>query len=175
MASAGAYDEWDDAGMAFTDEECSGYRPKVFAEKRVSAIGEAILVLMRREAIEGLPMPEWWHEVRQGLERIASWYCVSQEIPALALALPPSSSQEFKKLAAAAQKLDAESFVGQYLADAEANMRYVVTLGRRCMGNAKMSGWKKTDGKASNKLANCVMKERNFGEKIRGTLTARIG
>lgn len=136
-----------------------------------------VRVLKRREGIPDMTKPEWWKQVQAGVERVISWYCVAMQLPhpEELLALPPLSSQDYKELTKEAQLIPEQDWLKGYQAQVEANMRHVVTLGRRCIGNSKVSGWKKEDGSYSNKLANCLMKEVTLGQRLEESLMARKG
>ena len=86
------------------------------------------------------------------------WYCKAMYLDGpteqeLGDVLPKPQSAAGKALALAAVGLTAEKWVGQWGADAEAEMRYVVTIGRRASASCK---WDRLTDKASNRLANCV-------------------
>ena len=162
MATATSYDEWDDAGLAFTEALCQEYRPQKWAEEHVAQLAASIRILKRKVDLPDIEKPEWWKKALSVMERNASWYCVAMEIPALEAedaAAPGPQTKAGKAITMAAQALEPRDFLTDLQASAEANMRYVVSIGRRCMGNRTVSGWVKMDGKFSNKLANCVMKE----------------
>lgn len=177
MARAKAYDEYEDAGLAFSVEELALYRPQKWAEQRVLELREMILVLKRRELLPEMPKPEWWKGVRKRCEQLASWYCVALEVPALAeddVALPPPTSHAGKRLAkSAAGVVDGQVWLDEARVSSEASLKYVVTLGRRCQGNPSTSGWKLAEGKQSNKLANCIVKELYALDRLQSQLDAR--
>lgn len=180
MATAASYDQWADAGMAFTDEELKAYGPGLWAEERVKEVLDRWAVAHRKAGLPGIEAPKWWEDVSKKMLDVVSWYCVALALPgidreALRDGLPTPSSAEGKALTKRALDATPDGFLGSWSADAEAQMRYVVTIGRACWMAKGTSGWKKATNKESNRLANCLMKEINLTQRLDQTLSSRSG
>lgn len=173
MASASAYDHWDDPGLAFTEEDLASHDPQKVAEVRVAALLHRFQVAKRRAELPDLEKPQWWAEVSKRLLDVVTWYCVALEIPGInreaAQELPPASSQEGKALTKEALNATPSDWLAEWAEEAESSARYAVTLGRRCIGK----GWPKRNRSLSNKMANCFTKELNLIQKFESMLVSR--
>lgn len=167
MAKASVYDTYEDVGMAFTDQEVAEWSPKAWAEDRVLFLIQQARILHRRSTIPQISKPAWSEASAKRLLDVAAWYCRAMELEGISreemLDLPEPRSAEGRKLTTMAQECEPEDWVGSMAAEAEAAMRKVVTMGRRA---SSRKDWKKADGKASNRLANCVMKEINLADHL---------
>lgn len=173
MARAAAYDQYEDPGMAFSSQELADYLPGSWAEERVYKLLEIVSLAKRRSEIPGTN-PEWWKEVAKSIPPLMRWYCIAIEIDSLAAAeyeLPDPRSKAGKVLTHTAQSLTERGFLANWQTDAEASMRYVVTIGRRAQGASK--AWGKSEGRLSNKLANCVQRELSLCAKLEQGLDSR--
>lgn len=176
MATATSYDEWEDVGLAFTAEEVASYDPQKWAEDRVTYLVEKARVIQRRSTIPGLGKQVWCEEAAKRLLDVAAWYCRALEIPGIvreeALDLPSAKTADGRKLTSLAQAAEPENWLGALAAEGEVAMRYVVTVGRRA---SSRPDWKRAQGKQSNKLANCVMKEINVAAHLEAQLISHSG
>lgn len=156
VATANAYDEWNDVGMAFSNTTVAEYNPQAWALERVKEVQEKVMIVRRRTELD-LPRPVWWKDAHRRLSYVFTWYPRAMEFPREELPeLPDRKTREGKHYTALATALTEEDWLAEWTVDAEDALRYVVTIGRRCIGR---SGWTKKDSKASNKLANCVKNE----------------
>lgn len=168
MATARLYDQWEDAGMAFTEEDLESYSPQRWAEQRIEKMmGRYVVVCRRAELAED--KPQWWKDFASGIKKVVGWYCVAMELPKMEMDSASASLTAGKRLTAQARDLTPEVALGVWQTDAEAAMRHVVTLGRRCAGR----GWKKGERSLSNKLANCVMREHTLAAKLERQLASK--
>jgi len=164
MATAAAYDEWEDVGVSFSEEDLRNYRPGDWASERVARLLKVGVVLLRREDLPDMPKPGWTKKARQAvLQRMITWYCQALDVPCPEISpdelrVDPKSS-EGKAITKAALELKPADIIGLLRGEAEAGMRHVVTIGRRCASQKSVSGWKKADGSYSNKLANAIQVE----------------
>jgi hypothetical protein len=161
MATAKAYYEWEDVGLAFSDNELASYDPFWFAQKRVDAMAEHLLIVERKLTL-AIPM-SIWVQAKVFLVQDINWIttptvALGTESP-LPLKLPDPKSKEGKALMVRCNELEPKDWVGLWYKDARNAMRHLVTIGRRCNTQRSVSGWKQEDKKASNRLANSVMKE----------------
>lgn len=173
MATAYAYDSWEDPGLAFTDEEVANYDPWKLADARRDYLLSMWAVVHRRSELK-IEAAEWWRKAAAKILDVTSWYCVSCEIPAfdraaLAEGLPPASSSQGKALTKQALDQTPEGFLGEWQASSEACMRYAVTLGRRAVGSRRGRNLKRI----SNKLANSINKEMSTANYLQKLLEAR--
>jgi len=176
MATASSYDEWEDVGMAFSEETVAEWSPKEWAEGRVTYLVQQARIMQRRSTIQGLGKQVWCEDAAKRLLDVAAWYCRAMEIPGInreeALELPSPKTADGRKLTSAAQAAEPENWLGALAAGGEAAMGFVVTLGRRA---SSRPDWKRADGKLSNKLANCVMKEINVAAHLESQLISHSG
>lgn len=168
MANAKAYDSYEDVGMAFSDDDCAAYDPEVWATERVTYLREGELLLRRRTELD-LSNPKWWQAQHVRLKNLIRWYCVALVLPLEEDEdLPAPTSAAGKRITAKAVSLEEAGFVGEWQANAEAALRYVVTIGRR-----SSKDWPKSMRSQSNKLANCVVREVNICQLAESELDAR--
>lgn len=171
MATAKAYDPYEDAGLAFSDTDVAEYSPKAWADERVGELMERHALMQRRYDIPRLESPEWWAQGAALLRSKIGWYCIRMELVAPAeedWELPSPMSKAGKALTVAAQSVTPEDFLGSWRAEVESALRYVVTIGRRASGR-----WDKAMKKKSNQLANCVHTEILACDKLEVALQSR--
>lgn len=175
MATAEAYDQYDDPGMAFTDEQCAAYDPKAVAAVRVNALQNYAPLALRRSQLG--EKAKWWEKVHAKILDVMSWYCVVAEIPGIDRELMhklPTDDKELRKLTVDARNLGTEEeFVVRWHGEAVAEMMQHVTLGRRCSLSKKMSGWGKKERSLSNRVANAITKEISTIERLTEMLASR--
>lgn len=160
MATAIAYNQWEDPGLSFTEEEVEAFNPQELGKLRLDYVLSLWAVAHRRADLPGTDKPVWWRSAEKMVFSVGRWYCMALELPgldkeALTLALPSSQTAEGKKLAKAVVNAEPEEWLGEWIANAEACMRYAVTLGRRHASQHK----NKNSKRLANKLANCITRE----------------
>jgi hypothetical protein len=169
VATAKAYDQWEDPGLAFSDVECAEYDPQAWADQHVEGLASEYRVLLRKEHINGMDNPAWLKEARTRLASLIRWFCVAMEIDALpdeAYALPKANTSLGRRLTITAQELDEAAWAAGGQARVRADLARMVTLGRR----VKLS---KAERSYGNKLANCLTRELAFYEKMEQGLRSR--
>lgn len=175
MATAEAYDQWDDPGLAFSEEQISGYEPTAVAAVRVNELLELIPVVARRAQLG--EKAKWWESVGAKMLDVCSWYCVVAELPGIdregALEVTADGSA-LRKLTVAARDLGTpEDFLAEWQGKADAEMRQHVSLGRRCASSRKLSGWSKRERSISNRVANALFKEQAAIARLSTSLRSR--
>ena len=175
MATAVAYDAWEDPGLAFSEEEVAAFNPQELGAARRDHLLSLWAVAVRRADLVGAEKPQWWKDAAKKLLDTASWYCVAMEVPAfdrelLKDELPAPSTAEGKRLAKQALDASPDDFLGAWLDNAEACMRHAVTLGRRHAGKHK----NKNSKRLANKLANCLTREMAANTRLRTLLDSRV-
>lgn len=170
MARAQAYDEWDDPGMAVSEDECLAYSPQEVAQGRVKEVVQAVRLLLRMNQT-GQDKPATTEASAKRLLDVATWYCRAAGLEGVSrdevTTLPAPSTAEGKKLSASALKTTAPDLIAMLRERAEADLRRSVTLGRRCEGARRADGkWSREDRSASNRLANAILKEATTCEKL---------
>jgi hypothetical protein len=169
MATAVAYDQWDDPGLAFSEEEIAGYLPTALATQRIEMLCYQHRVILRAVQV-GAPKPVFWAKAAAKLLDVASWYAQAVGVTGIDREacgqLPDPKSAAGKELTVVAQRLEPDSFITALAVDAELQMRYVVTIGRKCAGATPISKWGKKERSLSNKLANAVKKEIDLAHKL---------
>lgn len=177
MATAEAYDQWDDPGMAFTDEQCAEYDPKAVAAVRVNELLGYIPLALRRSQLG--EKAKWWESVAAKMTDCVTWYCVVAELPGIDRAALHAQAELVDKKAmtqltvVARQLGEPEEFLERWQAAVRTEMVQHVTLGRRCAGSRKISGWTKAQRSLSNKIANAVIRELHVIQRSADALTAR--
>lgn len=168
MAKAVVYDEFEDVGLALTDEAVREWDMEAWALERVDYLVFHARVLLKRASIPGMDKVDWCEEFAKGILDCAAWYCRITETEGLdreaARTLPSPQSGQGKMLASSAQGIDSKDYLSGFAGDADRAMVHVVTIGRRC------THWKKADQRLSNKLANAVNKERSLTMKMHARL-----
>lgn len=177
MATASAYDQWDDPGLAFTEEDLAGWDVKVMAEERVADLLARTRLALRRAELPDLPMPDLWKEASKSILNAATWWCQAVTIPGVvreeATTLPPADSPEGKALTKEALNAEAAEWLAEWLADVEASLHHLVTIGRRCVTKGVWKGKEKKS--LSNKAANALMKEYSLITKLEAMLESKSG
>lgn len=174
MATAITYDEWDDPGLAFTEDQVAGYAPSAVAAVRVNWLAEHIPLALRRSQLG--EKSEWWRKVADKMVDSITWYCVVAELPGIdrekIFQLP--DGEELKKLTVQARKWGEPSDVlSEWRMLVRSEMVQHVTLGRRCAGSKKISGWGKREKSISNKVANALFKEAMVTSRLETMLVSR--
>lgn len=170
MAVAKVYDEFEDVGLSFTEEEVRDWDPQAWAQDRVDRIVQLTLVA-RSRADQPIDKEEFWKWMASGLANVATWYCRALELPGLDreedLSLGSLSPSERKKIRAEALRIgDGEGWILEGLSSGQAALGYVVTIGRRSFMSPVGRGSRGRVSKSrGNKLANAVMKEVTFFTK----------
>jgi len=175
MAKAKGYDDWEDAGMAFSSDELDAYQPVEWAQQRVARLCAMRQVVMRHLELPDIAKPLWWRDAAKWLRDKIGWYCTAMHLTPpteeeLGNVLPDRKTAAGKALSKEASLLDARDWLGAWAAETEAAMRYVVTIGRRASASCK---WDAFTNKASNRLANCVNGELQLQRKLDETLVSR--
>lgn len=174
MATAEAYDDWDDPGLAFTDEQCKEYDPKAVAAVRVNELLATIPLAIRRSQLG--EKVKWWETVAAKMTDCVTWYCVVAGLPGIdraALHTLPTDKALTALTVRARDLGEPEDFLDVWRASVRSEMVSHVTLGRRCAGSRKLSGWGKAERSMSNKIANALMKELAVVQRSADSLTAR--
>lgn len=176
MATALVYDAYEDVGLAFSEEEVEAYSPQALAEARRDHLLDQWAVTFKRSQLAGVEKPVWWKDAAKKTLDCAGWICVAVEVPAfdrdsLVEGLPAPETADGKKLARRALDLTPEDWLGAWEANAEACMRYTVTLGRRSVTKHKNKNTKRL----SNKLANAIMREIQAVQRLESLLISRVG
>jgi hypothetical protein len=174
MATAEAYNDYDDPGMAFGEDEVKAYKPELWAEGRVKELVERCKVVAALLAL-GEDKPVFWKSMAGWLHNVVSWYCRVAELDGVDFDALSTAAVKDKACIAAARKvmsLGADAWVHEWQSEADRHIRYVVTLGRRCATSKTLSGWTKRDRSISNKLANAIMGELRAADKALVTLNS---
>jgi hypothetical protein len=171
---ARSYEAHVDPGMAFSEEGVKGFSPQAWAADRVDELCNRLVVVQRLVGVDDISVAVWWKEVVQRLEQVVGWYCVAMTVPTpLPLPQLDPRSKVGKALTAKAINLDPGSWIDAFGTDALVQLQHVASLGQACVTNRELSGWKKQDNKAVNKLLNCITNELRMARKCQEELSAR--
>lgn len=157
MARSGAYDEWEDVGLAFTEEQAQSFDPQALAETHLRYLCDNLRILERRAQLPDVSKPVWFQQAAKRLKSRITWLAVAASLPSVDVAavceLPDPKSAEGKELTKRAQMMEPEPWLGQMQADCNAHLTQLVTLGRRA---ATVQKWGKAQHSRSNKIANAL-------------------
>lgn len=165
MATASAYDQWEDPGLAFGEDEIAGHVVSAVAEARVNWLLHMAVVIEKLLAMPDAPKRQWWMKVQAKMVDTVTWYCRTAELQGIdrgaVKELPLPSSPAGKSLAKDALDLmkNEEEFVAVWNAQLKGIMVQHVTIGRRCASAKQISKWSKKESSLSNKIANAITKE----------------
>lgn len=179
MAQSSRYDEFEDVGMAFTDEEIAAYDMQAVALERVGVLTELVLRPAKRKLQLKPQYPTFVGQMIKITTGVVTWYGTALELPRTredleaAFARMDPETDEGKAITIQAQQMNYEDLLLSWEAQVIGVMRKHVTIGRRCSTATKVSGWKKADKSMSNKLANCIVREMDAVEKLTKSLEAR--
>ena len=178
MATAALFDDWDDMGMAFTEEQVQAFDPMLSAASRANRLMDLVPVVQRRSWLGELP--HWWTEVARHLTERAGWDLFVVKLPKLDVAelnavCTSASGEALKALTLAAHKLGTpDEFLAAWRLEVNTALRMHVTLGRRCKALPRMSGWSKARGSLANKVAYALLKEYQVIDLVTESLKAYI-
>lgn len=172
MATAEAYDDFDDPGLAFTDEQVKEYRPQIVASVRVNWLLEHIPLVLRRSQLG--EKAQWWTKVGHKMVDVVTWYCVVAELPGIDREELMKEPEAEKALTLAARKLgEPDEFLAEWASLIRTEMVQHVTLGRRCSSARAISSWGKRERSISNKVANALKKELDATGRLGSVLASR--
>lgn len=165
MATATSYDQWEDPGLAFGEDEIAGHVVSAIAEARVQWLLHMAVVIEKLLAMPDAPKRQWWMKVQAKMVDTVTWYCRSAELQGIdrgaVKELPLPSSPAAKALATEALAVcgDEQAFIEGWTAMLKGVMVHHVTIGRRCVSAKQISKWTKKESSLSNKIANAIVKE----------------
>lgn len=178
MATAKAYDEYEDAGMAFDSGELEDWDLKAWAEHRVGVLAARRMTFLSAADIRNGAKPWFMQRASKNLLDLCSWYCRAMGLVGPSRedldTLPPSSSAAGKAIRKQALNLSPDEFVGEWEGEVLEELCHVVTIGRRC-STASAVGWKKHERSLSNKAANCLVRELNAARALKVLLLSEVG
>lgn len=183
MGTAVVYDQYEDVGLGFSDEQVAAFVPAAWAEGRVKELLHTILVIERYLSLPSPAKEQWWRKVQAKLIDKVTWYCQVAVIPGIdretVRTLPAATSAEGKALTKAAHGLSessdsggAEAWCQSWLSYLAVEMTCFVTLSRRCASAVRISGWKKQDRHLANRVANAIQGEIDLAENMAEVLTS---
>lgn len=167
MATAQAYDEFEDPGLSFSDEELTQWSIQGWVIEHISDLLFKLAVLNRYSTIPNMQKQTTAMEAAKMVFSSATFYCLKALLPGLerasAFELPDPKSEEGRRLTAVAVNVDLPKFIDEWVGSAEAARRYFVTIGRRAN---VAQGWGKGQRSISNQVANAITQEINKAQKI---------
>lgn len=171
MASASAYDEFEDAGMAFTADQVGAYQVATAIEERIAVLCRELHVVTRRMALPGTEKPVWHQHAQRALVTSITWLLRVGSLPGKSedelTALPAPTTAAGKALTKEAQTMEPVDWCAAMLSDAENELVQAVTLGRRAQS---AQSWPKAQRSLSNKYANALNGQRRAFETLRTEL-----
>lgn len=171
MATAEAYDQWDDPGLAFSEEQIKACNPKASAAERVNALIEIVPVVLRRSELG--TKAKWWEKVADKMVDVITWYCVVAELPGIDREGIRIHAND-KAITLRAHKLGTEEeFMRIWHSTVSGVLVTHVTLGRRCASARALSGWTKKERSLSNRVANAIFKELTVIHRMDEALASR--
>lgn len=168
MARSPKYDQWEDAGMAFSDTELDAFDLRAWSENHLEEMAERIRVLHRRSTIPDVSKPEWTKKACKVAQDKLTWFVIASGLPSVnleaVLTLPDPKTVEGKALTSAAQSLEPLEWVGAVRAELVSDLRIFVTTCRR------LSSVSKAEKSQANKIANALERELAAIDHISGLL-----
>lgn len=174
VARAQAYNEWEDAGLAFSEADLVEFHPLDVIDVRIARLIEHGQWFARRVQME-LDKPGLTKDGLRFVKGTADWYgTIRGEMPAWDGSVPEPTSVEGKQLSAVILGQTLEDHVQVWRDEVEGSLRQYVSLSRRAAGAALVSGragmkadgedfvpgaWTKADHSLSNKTANGLHRE----------------
>ena len=171
MASATAYDQYEDAGLAFSDEDLKAWDIKEWGEERLVYLVAKRSLPLRSSQLRDAPKPVFTAKLVKAMADCITWDCLSLGLRNVTagemddLPSPPEQAGQELNVAALAWRSGIGSWIDQWESEALIELQHLVTIGRRCG-----SIWKKHERSLSNKAANCLMREINVCTKYRTVL-----
>lgn len=177
MATAVAYDDWEDPGMAFSEEELLAFDPCAWMATHLRTLADEMVMWQRRTELPDMPKPWMAREILVRMVRTMSWSASTacgkplEEVVGWQnhtdIVLPDPTSKEGKALSQRALNCDAEAWLGERRAHVEGDLRIVVTTMRRRFGIKKPA---KAVRSAGNKFVNCLVRELNLLDTLKKEL-----
>lgn len=168
MAHAKDYDQYEDSGLAFSEDQVKNYNPEGEGYRRLDYLVELHNVLHAMNRLNYGPIV-WAGKYSSRIKYRATGLCAALLIE------QPHSSDFFAKdneFMLKAQKVNnwtewADSLVNE----CDVYLTYVVTLGRRA---SAAQGWSREQKSMSNKLVNQVKNQKITMDKFAETIRAYV-
>lgn len=161
MATAKNLDEFEDYGLAFSEDEVKEYSVEKVAEERLSWLIEnynVIYCYWRISEYGNVGSRMWSKEAFKKLKPHLAYLCIAGSLPVLDYNDLGLYESEF---IARAQKIEfVEDYVRELKVDTKSWLVRNVTLGRRASGR-----WNKSDRSVSNKVCNAVLNQLTLIDK----------
>lgn len=159
MATARDLNEWEDPGLAFTEQDVQDYDIRVEAKLRLAELQDLYLVL---KASQGLPygLQSWANNASSNVRSWMTWICRQCLIPLPEIktwSFGPGEQEERKPYTARAVRDGAWVISCSELDRSTQHLVRAVTLGRRA---GSLMGWNKGQKSESNKYCNALLKQR---------------
>lgn len=171
MARSGAYDEWEDVGLAFTDQEVATFSAQLWAETHLKELCDVVRVLLRRTQLPNMIKPQWQEQALKMMKGRVTWLSVAAALPAVDLDavcdLPDPKTAEGKQLTQRALSAEPDLYLASVRAHWSGLMTWYVTISRRA---ASVQSWKKAEHSRSNKIANAALGDVRTIDKLLGLL-----
>jgi hypothetical protein len=167
VATASAYDQYEDAGIAFAQEDVDGYDPAEWAAGHVEALAQYGLTVRRRAELE-TDKPVWWAGAAKRMDACIGWMCVALELnrAQYEVAMPEPKTASGKRNTTLAHALTPQDVVGHLREGAIGGLVYTVSIGRRKRGT-------KLYRSQCNKLANALVQQLHAADKLEEELQSR--
>lgn len=165
MGVAQKYDQYEDPGLAFSEEDCTTFDVQAWAVGRVETLTWMAHVW---NASLNLPKPQKPKVVRRAIGYVVGCvglYTVKAEIPGRSqeeVTGEPPFSSEVKSWAIDLLNSGVERSVEEWVGSVNREMTHFVTLCRRAKG---AQSWTKKERSMANRLANALEIEKTRAEK----------
>jgi hypothetical protein len=176
MASAAVYDQFEDAGLAFSDEELKAWSVKEWGEERLAYLVAKRSLPLRSSQLRDAPKVAYTGKLVKAMADCITWNCIALGLRNVTvgemddLPSPPEKAGQELNVAALSWRGEIGPWLDMWESEAIVELQHLVTIGRRCG-----SIWKKADKSLSNKAANCLMREINVCTKYRNILESMEG
>jgi hypothetical protein len=171
VARSAAYDEWEDVGLAFTDQEVAVFSTQLWAETHLKELCDVVRVLLRRTQLPNMVKPKWQEQALKMMQGRVTWCSVAGDLPAVDMeavcALPDPKTAEGKLLTQRALAAEPEAYLASVRTHWSGLVTWYVTISRRA---ASVQSWKKAEHSRSNKVANAALGDIRTIDKLIGLL-----
>lgn len=173
MAISAHYDEYEDVGLAFTEEQVASYSIPAAAQERVDVVIRELHLLKRRTQIPDVPKFEWHQLAIKKLLPTVTWMVQVAGLEGRSaeewLELPDSASAAGKALTKEAQLVEPLDWCAAGVQDVANALAFHVSITRRSGRFTRGA-----DKSLSNKYANALVAQLRQMRRVQSALLSTV-